>query len=60
MLWSLDYLFAGTALNHLTGIHDLGLLGKVAGTGEIMRDEEQCQVLFFFKTRQQVQYIQAD
>ena len=50
MLRSLDYLITGTPLNHLTGIHDQRLLCKVAGAGEIMRDEEQRHVLFFFET----------
>ena len=60
MLRPLNYLITGTPLNHLTSIHDQRLLGEVAGAGEIMRDEEQCHVLFFFETQQQIQHIQSD
>src|SRR5256714_13002030 len=60
MLWPLDHLLARSSLDGLPGIHDKRILGKVAGTGDIMRYEEQGKSLLVFEAQRKVQHIETD
>src|SRR5579884_3119188 len=45
---TLNYLVAGAAFDHLPGVHDEGVFGEVASTGNVVGDKEQGQMLFLF------------
>src|SRR5579885_2926475 len=60
MLWILDNLVARSPLHHLTRVHHLRILGKVARAGNIVCDKEQGKMLFLFQTQEQTENVQAN
>ena len=60
MFGILDNYFGGAALNHLAGIHDQYILGKVPGAGYVMRDEEQRKLFLILELEEKIEYLQPD
>jgi hypothetical protein len=56
----LRHRLAVAALDHPAGVHHQGLVGEVAGRGDVVGDVEDRQVEAFLEVAQQVQHAEAD
>src|SRR5262249_18469155 len=52
VLGALDNFFARSSLDHLARVHHLSFLGKVTRAGNVMSNEEECELLFLFQAQQ--------